>query len=663
MKTPRTNVGMVKLCRPSFLMKSAAVGLFLMGLAHLAGAVPALPVIPAGTFVITNYGAVGDGITTNTLAISNAVAAAGAAGGGTVEVPAGTFLSGPFILTNSINLQLDSGATLELLPFGSYPSTIVTNTTNYAGFISGTNLHDVEISGTGTVEGQGSPWWTAAKANSKLQRPDIIDLAGCQRALIQNVGLQNSPGNNISFTTNGGNITIQSMSISNPGSATNAAGIELTGTNCLVQNCSIANASDDCIQIQAEDGVAADILITNCAFGIGHGLSIGSQTEFGVSNMTVINCTFNGTYNGFRLKSDRDRGGVVQDINYYSNSMINVQMPVIIYSYYDSVGKPSSVTPAMAAANTAFPLTNTTPTWRDITISNLTATTQSGYPAGIIWGRPELAISNVTLIDLNISCGQPFDVYNAQNITFINSTFTLDGSKIDYLLFDAGIVVTDSAPNSVTMDGLATATTNNLISLNNESASLTTNVIGNSPTLSLDGSTIDVNDVNLALSSNAVENFYLGAAPSEIEVDGNLLLSGTLNFTNTAGFTNGSYTLFTYINGSLTTNYLTIGSMPIGCTGIISTNTPGQVNLVVSKTPPHIGAAGTVGGGGSNVVFSGGVGAPGSIYYVLASTNVALPLSNWTVLATNQFNYGGSFSFTNVINPGVPRQFYRLQVP
>jgi len=97
--------------------------LILAGLAALkspaqaSGSVaPALPVIPGGIYNITNYGAIGDGVTTNTAAMQAAIDAAGAAGGGTVEVPAGIFLSGPIRLTNRINLAVDGGATLRMLP-------------------------------------------------------------------------------------------------------------------------------------------------------------------------------------------------------------------------------------------------------------------------------------------------------------------------------------------------------------------------------------------------------------------------------------------------------------------------------------------------------------------------------------------------------------------
>jgi hypothetical protein len=77
-------------------------------------------------------------------------------------------------------------------------------------------------------------------------------------------------------------------------------------------------------------------------------------------------------------------------------------------------------------------------------------------------------------------------------------------------------------------------------------------------------------------------------------------------------------------------------------------------------THPRIVAA-TVSHG--SLVFSGTNGLPGATYYVLSSTNVALPLINWSRVATNQFNAAGGFAFTNAINPAVPQTFYSLQTP
>jgi hypothetical protein len=65
---------------------------------------------------------------------------------------------------------------------------------------------------------------------------------------------------------------------------------------------------------------------------------------------------------------------------------------------------------------------------------------------------------------------------------------------------------------------------------------------------------------------------------------------------------------------------------------------------------------------GNNLVFNGAGGISNGIYYLLASTNLALPLPNWTVIVTNNFDSNGDFFFTNTLNPNTPQTFYLLQL-
>jgi len=197
---------------------------------------PPQPTIPAGTYNVTNYGAVGDGSTINTTAIQNAIAAAvaSAAKGGTVEIPGpGTYLSGPLTMKSGINLQVDAGATLQMLPYASWPGTTT--------FINGSSLHDVEISGAGVIDGQGTDWWNAYNSN-KISRPNFINFSGTTRILIQNITLQNPPTFHLMLKGNNANITIQGITINTPGApgvAPNTDGMDLASTNVLVRNCSI----------------------------------------------------------------------------------------------------------------------------------------------------------------------------------------------------------------------------------------------------------------------------------------------------------------------------------------------------------------------------------------------------------------------------------------
>ncbi|HKS37109.1 MAG TPA: autotransporter-associated beta strand repeat-containing protein, partial [Verrucomicrobiae bacterium] len=82
---------------------------------------------------------------------------------------------------------------------------------------------------------------------------------------------------------------------------------------------------------------------------------------------------------------------------------------------------------------------------------------------------------------------------------------------------------------------------------------------------------------------------------------------------------------------------------------------------VADALPPEPEIEGVAVAGG-NIIFSGTGGAPNGTYYVLISTNVALPLANWSRATTNLFDATGAFSVTNAVNPNVPQQFYVLQL-
>ena len=80
---------------------------------------------------------------------------------------------------------------------------------------------------------------------------------------------------------------------------------------------------------------------------------------------------------------------------------------------------------------------------------------------------------------------------------------------------------------------------------------------------------------------------------------------------------------------------------------------------VVLGTPPKFASISL---SGTNLVMTGTNGIPNGTYAVLTATNVALPLSNWVSITTNQFDSGGGFSFTNAVVPGIPQRFFRLEV-
>ncbi len=165
---------------------------------------------------------------------------------------------------------------------------------------------------------------------------------------------------------------------------------------------------------------------------------------------------------------------------------------------------------------------------------------------------------------------------------------------------------------------------------------------------------------SLTLYASSLLSFALGTSSDSVVVTGDLILAGQLHITSAAGFGAGSYTLFTSY-GALDFGNLVIASAPPGYNYSLSTNTPGQVKLVVAPTAPP--SFGSINVSGTALTLSGSNGPPNGSYYVLTSTNLSLPRGLWEVLATNPFDADGNFSFTNSVDAAPPQKFYLLQLP
>jgi autotransporter-associated beta strand protein len=165
---------------------------------------------------------------------------------------------------------------------------------------------------------------------------------------------------------------------------------------------------------------------------------------------------------------------------------------------------------------------------------------------------------------------------------------------------------------------------------------------------------------NLTLNANSILNFEFSTpgTSDRIAVTNTLALGGTLNVTNLAGFGPGTNTIFTY--GSTLSGSLAIGHQPAGYHCTVLTDVAKQVRVAVAVSAQPRFASVTPSAGG--LVFAGDGGTADGNYYLLASTNLSLPLANWTRIATNQFDNIGVFSFTNIVTQ-LPQQFYRIQLP
>ena len=391
---------------------------------------PALPVIPTNTFPVTLYGAVGDGQTMNTAAIQKTIDAASKAGGGIVLVPEGRFLTGPFLLTSRINLHLASNAVILISDdMAKHP---VINA-RYQDCISVTNAQDIEISGEGTIDGQGKAWWAAFEADhSMTHRPYMIKLSNCNRVRVHGVTLSNSPMFHL-VPQNCTDVTIQGITIKSPSNAHNTDGIDPSGWNYLITDCTI-DAGDDNIAVKPGSGRTPgdkNYTITNCRFLHGHGMSIGSGTSGGIEDLRVSNCSFDGTDSGIRIKTARGRGGLLQNLTYENLTMTAVKNPLYIIDWY-----PERDAPKDPATEKVEPVTDHTPINKNIIIRNVIAT--NCPTAGTVRGLPEAPVTDVTLSNVTISAKTGLKIYHARGIRFADSKIEVESGK-RLTVFDAEV--------------------------------------------------------------------------------------------------------------------------------------------------------------------------------------------------------------------------------
>jgi polygalacturonase len=394
----------------------------------------------ATTFDVREFGAKGDGKTLDTAAIQKALDECGNAGGGTVRFPAGTYLSQPLLVRTKTTVLLEAGATLlataNQSDFMKVPGDWLNakSSSDFIPFIGGRDLTDITFTGQGTIDGNGAVWWGEAekarrvKPGYTLPRPNLIVLEHCRNLRMENITLQNSPKFNF-VPTECEDVVVSNVTILAPEHAANTDAIDPSDCkNVLITQCRI-DVGDDNIAIKAGHKVAGrefaseDIMVTDCLFLHGHGMSIGSETAGGVRNVTVRHCTFVNTENGIRIKSQRGRGGLVENISYSDITMNHVDPAITLTCYYTFNSAKDPVQKPIPQNDSTQPVDEYTPVFRNIRIRDLTATCQGS--AGIILGLPESLISDVVLENVRIDTATTgLMIKNAKGIQFKNVRIT-----------------------------------------------------------------------------------------------------------------------------------------------------------------------------------------------------------------------------------------------
>lgn len=416
-----------------------------------------VPVFKKDTFDIRKFGAEAGGIELNTRAINAAIVSCNANGGGVVLVPAGLWLTGPIVLRSYVNLHLEKGALMQFTDdHEQYPLVH----SNWEGVdairnqspISGSDLEDVAITGSGIFDGAGLAWrplkkskvtaseWKTIVASggvldetketwypteralkgSKMTRPGVVSegfnmaksmeikeflrpnmlsLSRCVRVLIDGPTFQNSPA----WTLHPllcQHFTLKNVMVKNPSFAQNGDGVDVESTRFFrIEDC-IFDTGDDGVCIKSgrnEEGrkrgvSTSDGIVRGCTVYKAHGgFVIGSEMSGGVHDLYVSGCTFMGSDIGLRFKTTRGRGGVVEDIYISDINMTDIPSEAILFDMYYN-GKEA----AEALKNPEIkklPVTEETPVFRKIYIRNIAC--RGAEYALYVQGIPEMNVQEL----------------------------------------------------------------------------------------------------------------------------------------------------------------------------------------------------------------------------------------------------------------------------
>jgi polygalacturonase len=382
-----------------------------------AGCVVALGVVCVAAHAakvcnVREFGAKGDGGTKDTAAIQKAIdACASAPNGGTVTLSGGTFVSGPIVLKSNITLDVEKGATLLGSPdHADYPRVTEFRAPGYQAFVSAKGAENIVITGGGVIDGNGQSWWAEVRRQqregvkdagilgSENSRPRGVVFDHCKHVRMENVKVQNSAmWQIVPYYTD--DMTIRDVNIlADPHSPNTDAIDPFSSSNILIERVT-SDVGDDNIAIKSgminspgPDAPSKNIIIRDCTFKHGHGLSIGSELAGGAQNITAQRITFIDTDNGVRVKANRDRGADVSDLRFEDLTMTNVKTAILVSEYYPKVFPEGDVA--------AAPIGRLTPFFHNIVISNVKAT--GSRTAGVIVGLPEAPVKDIALRNIDI---------------------------------------------------------------------------------------------------------------------------------------------------------------------------------------------------------------------------------------------------------------------
>ncbi len=339
--------------------------------------------------------------------------------GHAVELAAGragtnAFLSGPLTLAEGVTLLVDKGVTL----FASRRASDYDVTPGACGVLMQSRgracrsfltirAKNTGIMGDGAIDGRGGAklldkdysWWglavQAEPKNLPYGDPRLIDAAQADGFVMYRISLHNAPNFHVGVSRTDGftawGVHLKTPTVEpGPGEPRprNTDGIDPgSSTNITIAHSWIDNGDDN---IAIKTGVT-HMSVLDDHFYSGHGMSIGSETFTGDSDLLVDGLTEDHTTSGIRIKSNVTRGGLVHDMVYRNICMRDVQVPIAISPYYNDGTTDPFFDPGFTG--------NRIPEYKAITIENVTDVTPgdvliAGYDAA---HRTQVNLMNVTI--------------------------------------------------------------------------------------------------------------------------------------------------------------------------------------------------------------------------------------------------------------------------
>jgi len=339
---------------------------------------------------VRDFGAKADGQTLCTQAIHAAIDKCAAAGGGTVYLPPGSFLSGTIYLKTGVTLHLDSGCTLlGSTSLKDYPPTVPafrSYTDNYTdkSLIYGEKLERIAITGRGVLDGQGAAFQGPYKV-----RPYMIRFIECRDIAVEGVTIKNSPMW-VQHYLACDDVRISGITVKSHVNANND-GIDIDSCRRVTITACNVDSGDDAIVLKSCSArPCQDVVVSGCVLrSTCNALKMGTESNGGFQNVVLTGCAIYDTRLAGVALEIVD-GGAMDRIVVSNLTMTGVGAPLFLrLGNRARPFKEGMDTPGLGSM-------------KNITISNIEATGANSTGCAIA-GLPEPRIENVTISNIRLS--------------------------------------------------------------------------------------------------------------------------------------------------------------------------------------------------------------------------------------------------------------------